>query len=311
MTTARRAISGVLLLDKPVGLSSNTALGRAKWLLQALKAGHTGTLDPFATGLLPLCFGEATKFARFMLDADKRYIATLKLGETTTTGDTEGSIVTRRDVTVSPQHVADLLPTFLGERQQMPPMHSAIKQGGVPLYKLARQGIEVERATRDIHISALTLVSLVGDELILDAAVSKGTYVRVLAEEIGEALGCGAHLIALRRTQSGGFSIADSVTIDRLEVMTMAEREAALLSPDRLCLAIPELRLAAREATAFGHGQVVATSAKPGEFRIYDPDDRFLGIGTANVGALTPVRLMSHDADTVPRDEVFVAPQQG
>lgn len=298
MTSARRAISGVLLLDKPVGLSSNTALGRAKWLLQAKKAGHTGTLDPFATGLLPLCFGEATKFARFMLDADKRYIATLKLGETTTTGDTEGGVVTRRAVTVSMQQITDLLPTFLGERQQTPPMHSAIKQGGVPLYKLARQGIEVERATRDILISSLTFVSLDGDNLILDAAVSKGTYVRVLAEEIGEALGCGAHLIGLRRIQTGGFSIADSVTIDRLDAMSMAEREAALLSPDRLCLAIPELRLAAREATAFAHGQMVAISANPGEFRIYGPDKQFLGIGTADTGALTPVRLMSQDIDS-------------
>ena len=287
----------MLLLDKPVDLSSTTALGRAKWLLQALKAGHTGTLDPFATGLLPLCFGEATKFARFMLDADKRYLATLKLGETTATGDTEGDVVTRREVNVSAAKITQTLATFLGAGTQTPPMHSALKQDGVPLYKLARKGIEVERAARAIHISSITMVSFTADTLVIDVAVSKGTYIRVLAEEIGEALGCGAHLIALRRLASGGFTVDDASTLEALEDMPMAERESRLLAPDKLCMGIPEIALSARDSSAFCHGQVVTLEAQHGEFRIYDPERRFLGVGAASAtgesATLTAVRLMS------------------
>ena len=194
MKIIRRTVSGVLLLDKHAGLSSNTAVGWSKRLFNAEKAGHTGTLDPFATGLLPICFGEAAKFARFMLDAEKSYRATLKLGQKSSTGDTEGEIIETRTVTVDMQKVNAILAKFIGPQTQIPPMHSALKQGGVPLYKLARQGLEVERPARDIKVISLNAVSLNGDELVIDTAVSKGTYIRVLAEDIGEALGCGAYL---------------------------------------------------------------------------------------------------------------------
>ena len=192
MKAPRRAISGVLLLDKHAGLSSNTAVGWAKRLFNADKAGHTGTLDPFATGLLPICFGEAAKFARFMLDAEKGYRATLKLGQKSSTGDTEGEIIETRAVNVDIDKVNAVLAKFIGAQTQIPPMHSALKQGGVPLYKLARQGLEVDRPPRDINVIALNAVSLARDELVIDTLVSKGTYIRVLAEDIGEALGCGA-----------------------------------------------------------------------------------------------------------------------
>ncbi len=298
MSTKRRALTGVLLLDKPAGLSSTSALGRAKWIFQAEKAGHTGTLDPFATGLLPICFGEAAKFARFMLDADKGYRATLRLGETTPTGDTESEPDERREVNVDVEKVRSVLTTFLGPQTQIPPMHSALKQDGVPLYKLARKGIEVVREARAITVDALDFVSLDGQELVVDAQVSKGTYIRVLAEDIGEVLGCGAHLTALRRTSTGGFSLADALTLEQLEALGAEQRDARLLAPDALCLAVPAITLDAVASKAFGHGQVIAISDQlAGEFRIYADDGRFLGIGMIagadNRATLTAVRLMS------------------
>ena len=222
MKIPRRAISGVLLLDKHADLSSNTAVGWAKRLFNAEKAGHTGTLDPFATGLLPICFGEAAKFARFMLDAKKAYRATLKLGQKSSTGDTEGEIVETRKVDVDREKVNAVLAKFVGAQTQIPPMHSALKRDGVPLYKLARQGLEVERAPRHINVLALSAISLDGNELVIDTLVSKGTYIRVLAEDIGEALGCGAHLTALRRSASGGFGLEQAVTLEALDGMAIA-----------------------------------------------------------------------------------------
>jgi tRNA pseudouridine55 synthase len=297
----RRAISGVLLLDKHVGLSSNTAVGWSKRLFNAEKAGHTGTLDPFATGLLPICFGEAAKYARFMLDAEKSYRATLKLGQKSSTGDTEGEIIKRRAVVVDMQKVNAVLTRFLGAQTQIPPMHSALKQGGVPLYKLARQGLEVERVAREINVVSLRAVSLNGDELVIDTVVSKGTYIRVLGEDIGEALGCGAYLTGLRRTATGGFALARAVTLEALDAMTIEARDAMLLPADSLAMALPEIHLDAVIATALQHGQnprVPEMLVENAMYRAYDGARRFLGVATASncdgAGAtLTALRLMS------------------
>lgn len=301
MKIPRRAVTGVLLLDKHADLSSNTAVGWSKRLFNAEKAGHTGTLDPFATGLLPICFGEAAKFARFMLDAEKGYLATLKLGEKSSTGDTEGEIIERRAVDVEPSAVEAVLASFLGAQQQIPPMHSALKRDGVPLYKLARQGIEVERAPRDIHVFALELVSLGGDELVIQTSVSKGTYIRVLAEDIGEALGCGAHLTALRRTMSGGFTLAQTITFESLDSLAMDDRDAVLLAPDSLAMALPEIRLNASDAKALQNGQTPRIALQlniSGEYRAYADSGGFLGVATASnadgtSATLTALRLMA------------------
>ena len=301
MKGARRALTGVLLLDKHVGLSSNTAVGWSKRLFNAEKAGHTGTLDPFATGLLPICFGEAAKFARFMLDAEKAYQATLRLGQTSSTGDTEGEITDTGVVDVDLAKVSAALAKFIGPQTQIPPMHSALKQGGVPLYKLARQGIEVDRPPRDIVIASLNAVALNGDALIIDTVVSKGTYIRVLAEDIGEALGCGAYLTGLRRTMTGGFAVARAVTLEALESMSMEAREAALLPADSLAMALRAIRLDARFARELQDGKNPRIEAMltDGEIlRAYDHAGRFLGVATAsacaeNRATLTALRLMA------------------
>jgi tRNA pseudouridine55 synthase len=299
MDNQRRALTGVLLLDKPAGLSSTSALGRAKWLFQAEKAGHTGTLDPFATGLLPICFGEAAKFARFMLDADKGYRATLRLGERTPTGDTESEPCERRMVKVNPEMLRSTLARFLGPQTQIPPMHSALKQGGVPLYKLARKGIEVTREARAIVVSRIEFIALQEHSLVIDTVVSKGTYVRVLAEDIGEALGCGAHLTALRRTSTGGFDLADAISLEQLAELDPVSRDRVLRPPDSLCPELPDIQLDAVSSKAFGHGQVISgRTENPAEYRIYAADHRFLGIGAiaavnGGMGTLTALRLMS------------------
>jgi tRNA pseudouridine55 synthase len=300
---SRRAISGVLLLDKPAGLSSTNALGRAKWLFQAEKGGHTGTLDPFATGLLPLCFGEATKFSRFMLDADKTYIATLKLGSRTATGDTESEPFEQRPIDFDDAKLDLVLASFRGQQQQIPPMHSALKQDGVALYKLARQGIEVVRAPRDITISLLRLTARdsEADTLTVETRVSKGTYIRVLAEQIGEALGCGAHLIALRRTATAGYAVADAITLEGLDAMAVDARDGVLRTADSLCAALPQMVLDSANTAAFAHGRAVSCAERAdcasGEIRVYGVDKQFLGVAAmapAGDGALlTPVRLMA------------------
>ncbi|HEY1393271.1 MAG TPA: tRNA pseudouridine(55) synthase TruB, partial [Methylibium sp.] len=250
----RRALHGVLLLDKPLGWSSNDALQKVKGMLRAEKAGHTGTLDPLATGLLPLCFGAATKFSQVSLDADKAYRATLQLGVTTTTGDAEGEVLERRQVDVSGDKLQRACAALTGEIDQLPPMHSALKHEGKALYEYARAGVEIERAPRRVTIHRLDIVSWQADELVLDVHCSKGTYVRTLAEDLGRALGCGAHLSALRRTACGPLRVEDAVSIEALAEMTEAERWALLRPPDCLLAAWPEVRLAAGEAGRFLSG---------------------------------------------------------
>ena len=213
----------MLLFDKPLELSSNTALQKVRRLFTAEKAGHTGTLDPLATGLLPVCFGEATKFTIALLDADKRYRATIRLGQRTTTGDAEGEITETRPVAVDEAQVLAVLETFMGETRQLPPMHSAIKHQGKPLYEYIRKGETVERELRTVIIRELTLERLQGNELEFSVLCSKGTYVRTLAEDISEKLGCGGHLIALRRTGIGEFSLDDAYTLAQLEGMDEAQ----------------------------------------------------------------------------------------
>lgn len=309
MKSLRRAISGVLLLDKPEGLSSNSAVGWAKRLFNADKAGHTGTLDPFATGLLPICFGEATKFSRFMLDADKGYLATLKLGEVSSTGDTEGDIIQRCDVNVDETLLSRTLATFLGKQTQVPPMHSALKRDGVPLYKLARQGVEVERVPREITVQDIAIVKLMGDVLILNVSVSKGTYIRVLAQDIGAALGCGAHLRGLRRTATGGFSVVNAVSFDMLEALSLDQRDTVLQPAESLSMALPAIFLDTHTAQAVQNGQrpsYPANLVSGAEYRAYAGvlgEARFLGIVQAGdageaTSLLTAVRLMAPGSDT-------------
>ncbi len=301
MKQARRAVSGVLLLDKPPGVSSNSAVGWAKRLFQAEKAGHTGTLDPFATGLLPICFGEATKFSRFMLDADKGYRATLKLGQRSSTGDTEGEITRGAPVTIDDAGIQKLLAGFQGATTQIPPMHSALKRDGIPMYKLARQGMEIEREPRDIVIEQIKLAALSGDELVIDVLVSKGTYIRVLAQDIGDAIGCGAYLTALRRTSTGGLNIADSVTFDALDALALEQRDAMLRPPESLAAALPEVVLDAIQSEALQNGQVPRLHLSlddATEYRVRSDAGIFLGVARASryseeLSAMTAVRMMS------------------
>jgi tRNA pseudouridine55 synthase len=292
---ARRAVHGVLLLDKPLGLSSNHALQRAKRLFNAEKAGHTGTLDPLASGLLPLCFGAATKFSQASLDADKRYVATLHLGVTTTTGDLEGEPLERRPVAVDRSALDAVLARFTGPIEQRPPMHSALKHEGRALYEYARLGLEVERAARRITIHALDILDWQDERLIVDVRCSKGTYVRTLAEDIGAALGCGAHLAALRRTGSGVLKLDDAITLDALEALPEAERDRHLRAPDALLADWPEWRLSSDEAARFLTGlrrRVQAADAP--RVRVYGPDALAL-LGAAHIaaGELIPDRLLS------------------
>ena len=254
----RRPVHGVLLLDKPLGLSSNQALQKAKWLLRAEKAGHTGTLDPLATGVLPLCFGAATKFSQLHLDADKTYEAVARLGLKTTTGDAEGDVIADRPVHVTPVDLARVQAQFTGRITQIPPMHSALKKDGKALYEYARAGIEIERAPRDVDIHALTLSEVTSSDaeraIKIIASVSKGTYIRTLAEDIGEALGCGAHLSALRRVATGGFEASQCVTLDALEAMSEDERHAQLLPAEALVADHSRVTLGAEDAARFLSG---------------------------------------------------------
>jgi tRNA pseudouridine55 synthase len=291
----KRAVHGVLLLDKPIGMSSNDALQKAKRLFNAEKAGHTGTLDPLASGLLPLCFGAATKFSQVSLDADKRYTATLHLGVTTSTGDLEGDVVERREVNIDRAAIDAALVKFTGAIEQTPPMHSALKHQGRALYEYAREGIEVERASRHITIHRITLIEWQDHTLVLDVLCSKGTYVRTLAEDIGAALGCGAHLSALRRTASGPLCIDASITLDALAALPDAERGAHLLPPDALLAEWPEHRLPAHEAARFLTGLRRRVNAPDAPcIRVYGPEPLAL-LGSAHItaGELIPDRLLS------------------
>ncbi len=302
MKQARRAVSGVLLLNKPAGISSTTAVGWAKRLFNAAKAGHTGTLDPFATGLLPICFGEAAKFARFHLDADKRYRATLKLGERSSTGDTEGEIIETRPVDCAEEDVCGTLGGKVGPQMQTAPMHSAIKVGGVPLYKLARKGLETDRPTRAIQVFSLALVEWNPPLVTIEAHVSKGTYMRVLAEDIGAALGCGAFLVNLERIGSGALGLSQAATFDRLEAMPAAERDRLLLPSDALAESLPSVQLSEAQATAFSNGRPLehAHPTTGRLVRVYGPCNTFLGVAAVNANgdtlSLVPERLMSRPA---------------
>jgi len=288
-----KQVDGVLLLDKPLGMSSNDALQKARRLFSAAKAGHTGTLDPLASGLLPLCFGEATKFSADLLDADKVYVATLQLGVTTDSGDAEGQILTQQPVTVGEADLLALLPRFTGALEQIPPMYSALKRDGRPLYELARKGVTVEREPRRIVIRSLELLSFAQDTAVLRIACSKGTYIRVLAEDIGAALGCGAHLAALRRTGVGDLDIARAVTLAELEVLDEAQRLARLTPVDTLLQTLPAVSLDEAAAQRFGHGNAVPPPAGvQGLCRTY-AGARLLGVGEVRAdGKLWPKRLV-------------------
>jgi tRNA pseudouridine55 synthase len=250
----RRPVHGVLLLDKPKGMSSNDALQKAKWLLRAEKAGHTGTLDPLATGLLPLCFGAATKFSQLHLDADKRYEAIAALGVKTTTGDAEGDVLERRDVNVSDVLLQSVLQEFRGDIEQIPPMHSALKKDGKALYEYARAGIEVERVARNVTIHDLAGELIACNAIKMIVKCSKGTYIRTLGEDIGESLGCGAHLSSLRRIGTGSFDVSQCVTLEALEAMTEDERLACLLPVESLLEGHAHITLDAENAARFLNG---------------------------------------------------------
>jgi tRNA pseudouridine55 synthase len=284
-------IDGALLLDKPVGASSNAALQRAKQLLGATKAGHAGTLDPLASGLLVALFGEATKFAGPLLDSDKEYLATLKLGERTTTGDAEGDVVSKKDINT--ESLPAVLERFRGEIEQVPPMHSALKHKGTPLYRLARRGEEVARAPRRVRIGQLEVVTQEGPLLALRVVCSKGTYIRVLAEDIGAALGCGAHLSALRRTGSGRFRVEHALTLDALEAAPMPERRRSLLALPELLQGLPRAQLGAAEEARLRQGQVLRIlGLERGLCAVVRPDGGVIGLGTSDGdGALKPLRL--------------------
>ena len=283
-------IDGALLLDKPLGLTSNAALQKAKRLYGAAKAGHAGTLDPLASGLLMVLFGEATKFAGPLLDADKEYLATLKLGARTSTGDAEGAVLQSREVSFSKDSLAAVLERFRGEIDQIPPMHSALKHKGTPLYRLARRGEEVERAPRRVRISLLEVTQHDGERLVLRVVCSKGTYIRVLAEDIGEALGCGAHLGGLRRTGSGRFRIEQAATLEALE--DAGERRRRLLTLPALLEDLPHAELGAAEEARLRQGQTLQISGlHPGLCAVVRPDGEVIGLGSADAGGLKPLRL--------------------
>ena len=287
------APGGVLLLDKAEGWSSTRALGRAKRLLARRRAGHTGTLDPFATGLLPLVFGEATKFSRFLIDAPKEYLATLCLGRTSTSGDPEGQISEPNLVAVTSSQIEAVVRAFVGVQQQIPPMHSALHHEGRRLYELAREGVEVERAPREVEIHALDVVSISGENLLISVKCSKGTYIRTLAEDIGKRLGCGAYLTALRRTGVSGFRIEEAVTLEQLEADGERARER-LLPPEVLVRSLPELQLDAARATAIGHGQIIDSQGPEGEVALFAPGHVFVGVGRASAtGRVTVMRLLA------------------
>ncbi len=292
----RRPVHGVLLLDKPLGLSSNDALQKAKWLLRAEKAGHTGTLDPLATGVLPLCFGAATKFSQLHLDADKSYEAVAQLGVRTASGDSEGEVIERRDVPPIPAELlAKIQAQFTGPIVQTPPMTSALKKDGKALYEYARAGIEVEREPRHVTVFALQL-ALVGPALLrIRATVSKGTYIRTLGEDIGRALGCGAHLVSLRRTVTGPFTEAQCVTLPELEALSEADRLARLLPVESLLPGHERVTLGTEDAGRFLSG-LRRRGAWPNQpqVAVFGAEPQAL-LGTAHIvaGELIPGRLLS------------------
>jgi tRNA pseudouridine55 synthase len=287
-------VHGVLLLDKPLGWTSNDALQKAKRLYRAEKAGHTGTLDPLATGLLPLCFGAATKFSQVSLDADKAYRATLRLGHTTSTGDAEGEVLETRPVQVDRAAIEAACRQHTGLLEQLPPMHSALKHQGRALYDYARAGIEVAREPRRVCIHRIDIVDWEHETLVIDVQCSKGTYIRTLAEDIGRQLGCGAHLAALRRTASGALRLDDALSLEQLAALSEAERDARLLPADALLAGWPRVQLPDDEAGRFLTGLRRRVSlADAAAVRVYGPGDAFLGSAHIAGGELIADRLLS------------------
>jgi len=295
----RRNVSGIILLDKPLGFTSNAALQKVRWLLNAEKAGHTGSLDPLATGVLPLCFGEATKFSQYLLDSDKGYETVMQLGQTTTTADAEGEVLQTREVTVGRADIEAIIPRFRGQIQQVPPMYSALKRDGQPLYKLARAGEVVEREARSVTIGRLELLECEGTRARLSVGCSKGTYIRTLVEDIGEALGCGAYVAELRRTQAGPFVLAQTVTLEELE---QAHADGGNEALDRFLMPAdsglqdwPLVCLSEHSAFYWLHGQAVRAPDAPqfGMVRVQDHNARFIGIGEVSEdGRIAPRRLI-------------------
>lgn len=294
----KKNVNGVLLLDKPLGFSSNQALQKIKWLYQAAKAGHTGTLDPLATGLLPICLGEATKFAQYVTDADKTYFATIKLGATTTTGDAEGEVLTTATVNITPAQFAVTCQHFIGEISQIPPMYSALKHEGKALYEYAREGVDIARQPRLIRIQNIVVDKFEADVAQITVICSKGTYIRTLAEDIGAALGCGAHLIGLRRTETAGYLLPQAVTIEQLESMNIEARIALLLPVDSAIESLPVVTLNADATFYMMQGQAVWQAGKTpqGDLRLYDQNNNFLGLGfLQSDGKIAPKRLIKNN----------------
>ncbi len=294
-----RDVDGVLLLDKPVGVTSNTALQQLKRLFNARKAGHTGSLDKPASGLLPLCFGEATKFSSYLLDSDKTYIATCKLGVTTTTADASGEVIEKSAIPrLSGRELEKILARFRGVISQVPPMHSALKQGGQPLYKLAYQGREVERKPRQVTVYSLKLLDLRNDEFDIEVHCSKGTYIRILVEDIGKAVGCGAHVLSLRRIAVGPYNISAAVTIEHLRQLSEAGEahlDDQLLPVDSMLGHFPEIEMNESLAFYLRRGQAVMVPGAPtsGLVRIRF-NGEFIGIGEVQEdGRIAPKRLLS------------------
>ena len=299
MSRRRRNISGIVVLNKAAGLSSNSALQEVKKLYEANKAGHAGSLDPLATGVLPVCLGEATKVSQFLLDSDKRYRTRIKLGIRTDSGDSEGTIIEQHEkVSVSRKVVEHALTKFKGEVEQLPPMHSALKIKGVPLYKFARKGITIERKTRLISVYKIELVNFGNGELELDIACSKGTYIRTIADDLGQDLGCGAHIIKLHRTQAGVFEEADCISSKELALekasMGLDKIDQHLIPMDQAILDLPEVKLPSSTASYVKNGQSVLVRHVPEEglVRMYE-EEQFIGIGCIDdEGKVAPRRLI-------------------
>ena len=292
----KREIDGVFLLDKPLGFSSNQALKKIQWLFNAKKAGHTGTLDPMASGLLPICLGEATKFSHRLLDANKSYIAIIHLGVTTSTGDQEGEVISEKEVVLNEAQLKDTLKKFIGDTTQIPPMYSALKFEGRPLYEYAREGIEIERKSRQIKIFDIKLINIEKSIITIEVLCSKGTYIRTLAEDIGQTMGCGAHLKGLERTQTGNFQLSEAFSIEALEAMPMASREKALMPIDVLLEELSSIKLNMAELDAIKKGQSIDFMSKNDkEVRLYSPSGQFVGVGQPDLkGRLFPKRLIAN-----------------
>jgi tRNA pseudouridine55 synthase len=295
---ARRQVDGVILLNKPRGISSQQAVSSVRHAFHAAKAGHTGTLDPAAEGLLPVCLGEATKFSHLLLDADKTYVATVRLGIVTNSGDADGEVIARQAPVTDRGLILQALEKFCGEIVQTPPMHSALKHQGVPLYEYARKGVEIERQPRNIHVYELQLIEIKEDLLTIRVHCSKGTYIRVLAEDIGAALGCGASLAALTRSRTGNFDLTQAAvcTLDALTAMPEAERDHLLLPVDALLRGLPALNVSEAQAARLLLGQKLGLKEAgiTGFARIYGPNQRFLGLVEVGAGGRTvPHRMLA------------------